>query len=131
MLDAGALPQRKTLDYGVHIAYGLAAAHEKGIIHRDLKPENIFVTKDGRIKILDFGLAKLAQNTVDDPDGTTLTGSHTAAGVVMGTASLHGAGTGTRGGNRPAHRYFCLWCGALRNALRCSEPFAATLLPKP
>src|SRR5882757_2046416 len=73
VLDAGALPQRKTLDYGVHIAYGLAAAHEKGIIHRDLKPENIFVTKDGRIKILDFGLAKLAQNTVDDPDGITLT----------------------------------------------------------
>ncbi len=87
VLDAGALPQRKTLDYGVHIAYGLAAAHEKGIIHRDLKPENIFVTKDGRIKILDFGLAKLAQNTVDDPDGITLTGSHTAAGVVMGTAA--------------------------------------------
>jgi eukaryotic-like serine/threonine-protein kinase len=87
VLEAGALPQRKTLDYGVHIAYGLAAAHEKGIIHRDLKPENIFVTKDGRIKILDFGLAKLAQNTVDDPDGITLTGSHTAAGVVMGTAA--------------------------------------------
>jgi Tol biopolymer transport system component len=87
VLDAGALPQRKTLDYGVHIAYGLAAAHEKGIVHRDLKPENIFVTKDGRIKILDFGLAKLAQNIDDDPEGVTLTGSHTAAGVVMGTAA--------------------------------------------
>jgi Tol biopolymer transport system component len=87
VLDASALPQRKTLDYGVHIAYGLAAAHEKGIVHRDLKPENIFVTKDGRIKILDFGLAKLAQNIDDDPEGVTLTGSHTAAGVVMGTAA--------------------------------------------
>jgi serine/threonine protein kinase len=48
-LDRGALPQRKTIEYGVQITHGLAAAHEKGIVHRDLKPENIFVTKDGRI----------------------------------------------------------------------------------
>ena len=51
VLDRGALPQRKTIEYGVQIAHGLAAAHEKGIVHRDLKPENVFVTKDGRIKI--------------------------------------------------------------------------------
>ena len=51
VLERGALPQRKTIEYGVQIAHGLAAAHEKGIVHRDLKPENVFVTKDGRIKL--------------------------------------------------------------------------------
>ena len=60
-LRSGSMPTRKALDYAMQIAQGLAAAHEKGIIHRDLKPENLFLTKDGRLKILDFGLAKLTQ----------------------------------------------------------------------
>ena len=58
-LDAGTIPLRKVTDYAQQIVNGLSAAHEKGIIHRDLKPENLFVTNDDRVKILDFGLAKL------------------------------------------------------------------------
>jgi eukaryotic-like serine/threonine-protein kinase len=86
LLQRGPIPVRKAIDYGVQIAHGLAAAHEKGIVHRDLKPENLFVTKDGRVKILDFGLAKLIQRR-PDPDGTapTLTVG-TDPGIVMGTA---------------------------------------------
>jgi Tol biopolymer transport system component len=85
-LRSGSIAVRKTLDYALQIAHGLAAAHEKGIIHRDLKPENLFVTKDGRVKILDFGLAKLTQA---DPGNHTAmpTATHgTETGLVMGTA---------------------------------------------
>src|SRR5579872_7226670 len=58
LLAGGKLPLRKVLDYAVQTANGLAAAHEKGVVHRDLKPENIFITRDDRVKLLDFGLAK-------------------------------------------------------------------------
>src|SRR5262245_23202330 len=83
-LGGVALPVRKAVDFAKQIAQGLAAAHQKGIVHRDLKPENIFVTTDGRIKILDFGLAKLTR-----PEDSALTAAptraETGAGVVLGT----------------------------------------------
>jgi len=81
----GRLPVRKAIDYAVQIARGLAAAHEKGIVHRDLKPENLFVTKDGRVKILDFGLAKLTQPQSSSAHSAVTLTEGTEAGVVMGT----------------------------------------------
>lgn len=86
-LRGGAIATRKAIDYALQVTRGLAAAHDKGIVHRDLKPENIFVTEDGRVKILDFGLAKLTQPEQGDSasDAATVQ-AVTDAGLVMGTA---------------------------------------------
>ena len=88
-LRSGALLARKATEIGGQVARGLAAAHEKAIVHRDLKPENIFVTHDGQVKILDFGLAKLTR-----PDGAALSDAatlaeQTEAGMVMGLSLIH------------------------------------------
>jgi serine/threonine protein kinase len=86
-MAGGALPQRKAIDYASQIVKGLAAAHDKGIVHRDIKPDNIFITDDGRVKILDFGIAKLtapADGTQPQTEVPTRKVS-TDPGTVMGT----------------------------------------------
>ena len=86
MLTHGPLPTRKAIDYAIQIAHGLAAAHEKGIVHRDLKPANLFITKDGCVKILDFGLAKLERPPLEVDGEVSKKTEGTAPGTVMGTA---------------------------------------------
>ena len=85
-LQKAPVPLRKAINYAVQIAHGLAAAHDKGIIHRDLKPENLFLTNDDRVKILDFGLAKMMRQPGASDTGDAMTVQvATEAGMVMGT----------------------------------------------
>ena len=82
-LTRGPLPLRKTVAYARQIARALAAAHDKGVVHRDVKPQNLFVTNDGRLKVLDFGLARLVERVPSDHEATRT--RQTSAGTVMGT----------------------------------------------
>src|SRR5216117_2979842 len=85
LLRQGPVPARKALEYAIQAARGLAAAHDAGIIHRDLKPENLFITTDGQVKILDFGLAKLTQPEMNPGQSNAPTmWEPTEAGAVMG-----------------------------------------------
>ncbi len=81
-LKASRLPLRKAIDIALQIGHGLAAAHDKGIVHRDLKPDNLFLTRDGHVKILDFGLAKLVSPGPERAGAASLT----ETGMILGTA---------------------------------------------
>jgi serine/threonine protein kinase len=85
-IGEGRLSLRESIDYGLQIVQGLTAAHQRNIVHRDLKPENLFITNDGRIKILDFGVAKL-QPTADDDRGIESMTTVTKHGAVIGTVA--------------------------------------------
>ena len=84
-IPTSGLPWQKVVEIGAAIADGLAVAHGKGIVHRDLKPENIFITADGRVKILDFGLAQVKVPVEEEAETATMTPAGTVAGTVMGT----------------------------------------------
>src|SRR5262249_13388342 len=86
-LLSGPIPLRQVSDFARQIVQGLAAAHEKHIVHRDLKPENLFITRDGRVKILDFGIAKLVVPEVDETRSVDMMTTQTKAGAVLGTVA--------------------------------------------
>jgi TolB-like protein/Flp pilus assembly protein TadD len=86
-IDAGTISQRQAVDWAQQIAKGLSAAHGKGVVHRDLKPENVFVTGDGNVKILDFGLVKRLEGRPEEQTSAPTDTGHTAPGTVMGTVA--------------------------------------------
>jgi eukaryotic-like serine/threonine-protein kinase len=114
-LYSGALPVEETLRICCQIAEGLGAAHQKRITHRDIKPANIKVTPEGRVKILDFGLAKLApqSQTEAHAEATTLT-AMTQAGVILGTPAY----MSTERPRGPAYRYLGIRLCVVRTAAR-------------
>ncbi len=120
-LEAGPISVRQAIEWASQIAEGLAAAHDKGIVHRDIKPENVFMTEGDRVKILDFGLAKVRDDS--------RSGQRAHAGDTQRHRSrdaprndrIYGAGTGPRRHRRRARRHLQLRCGGLRNARRTSS----------
>ena len=113
------MPVEEALKFSLQLAEGLEAAHEKGIIHRDLKPGNIMLTPDGKVKILDFGLAKAysAETTdVDIAKSPTITGQMTEPGVILGTAAYMSPEQVQGTGRRQAGRHLGLRLRAVRDA---------------
>ena len=114
-LREGALPPRKAIEHAAHVARGLAVAHDKGVVHRDIKPENLFLTADGRVKILDFGLAKLRPAAAESDQSAPAHGHENARGHDPRHRGLHGARAGARQAGRPAIRHLLAGGGAPRD----------------
>jgi TolB-like protein/Tfp pilus assembly protein PilF len=127
-LERGSLPQAEVIAFGLQITAGLAAAHARGIVHRDLKPDNIFITEDGRLKILDFGLAiTLADDALENPDTTDTVAARTLPGLILGTPGYLSPEQARAG--RVDHRTDIFACGAVlyemltgRRAFRGDSP---------
>jgi serine/threonine-protein kinase len=107
-LSAGPLPVDQILKFGIQMATGIGAAHQQGILHRDLKPGNLGLTADGRLKTLDFGIAKLLES-----DPAALTRSLTGAGMIKGTLPYMAPEQLRGGWRRRADRYLRCWCCSL------------------
>ena len=123
LLKPGRLPSRKVVDISLQIARGLAAAHDKGIVHRDLKPDNVFVTADGRVKILDFGLAMVTAHPAGDAMAETRT-RETTPGMVLGTVGY--MSPEQLRGRDADHRSDLFSAGAVMYEMLCGRsPFAA------
>jgi serine/threonine-protein kinase len=121
-IAGGPIPVEEALDIAKHICEALEAAHEKGIIHRDLKPANVKITPDGKVKVLDFGLAKAIENT---PAAATLSKSPTMlslaatnAGMILGTVAYMSPEQAKMPTSGSPDRHFRVWLCALRDADR-------------
>ncbi len=109
-LGGGPMPLRRFLDLATQLADGIARAHESGIVHRDLKPSNIFVTSEGRVKILDFGLATLHHHSGEDTESRTASGRLTSPGMAVGTLGYMSPEQARGEAPTPASDQFSLGC---------------------